>query len=763
MRLKKEWPRHSKRLRIRNRSLGFETCEPRWALAAEGQSHVLDQTVDASEVFGEIAGTIQWGDGTSSAASIVSKPAAGPLKVRLDYSLDTTNFFQASERRVLLQTALDSVVSRFSDSLSAIQPVGSDQWVAKFSHPSTGADATRTNMTIAANEMVVFVGARPLSSSEGGIGNRGGYTVSSTRAAFVTAVQTRGQAGALATPATDVGPWGGSIAFDSTKTWYFGSNPAGIKANEYDFAMIAAHEFLHVLGFGTTPSFNNKLVNNRFTGTRATQEYGSTVPMGDADHFANDLNYKGRRPLMVPTFLPGERLLTSRLDLAAMQDIGWQLIAPTVRVTGTHVYGDNGNFPAVVTLNGSRLGSKAYPVTVPITNALPTFLGRGNATATAGQPLALQRIGQFTDAGFGVPLISPPKTETFTYRIQWGDGSPADTGNATVEALGSPTQLTKGYFHGSHTYASAGTYTVTLTVTDDDGGAAQQQFQIVVAPKPRLSVSIDRTSISEAAGAGAAVLTVSRPANFSSGPLVVQLSSSDTSEATLPASVTLAAGVTSITVGVNAVDDALFDGVQNVQLTASATGFDSAQLAISVTDHQPISLAAENLTLHEDIPTQRSTRVTVALRSPAPSGGALVQLSVSPNNILLVPTSVTIPAGAKQAEVTVQVIDDFRPQPLRSATLNASGNSLVSSAIVFTILDSDPMRWTNPRDRFDVDDNGSVDPLDALLVINEINRAGTRILDPILDATPPYYDTNPDGSLDPLDVLMIINEINRRG
>jgi hypothetical protein len=36
-------------------------------------------------------------------------------------------------------------------------------------------------------------------------------------------------------------------------------------------------------------------------------------------------------------------------------------------------------------------------------------------------------------------------------------------------------------------------------------------------------------------------------------------------------------------------------------------------------------------------------------------------------------------------------------------------------------------------------------------------------LDPILDVAPPYMDANPDGSIDPLDVLVIVNDINRRG
>jgi hypothetical protein len=61
-----------------------------------------------------------------------------------------------------------------------------------------------------------------------------------------------------------------------------------------------------------------------------------------------------------------------------------------------------------------------------------------------------------------------------------------------------------------------------------------------------------------------------------------------------------------------------------------------------------------------------------------------------------------------------------------------------------------------------VNDDRSIDPLDVLVIINEINRTGTRLLDPLTDLTPPFYDTNPDGALDPLDVLVVINKINSR-
>jgi hypothetical protein len=94
-------------------------------------------------------------------------------------------------------------------------------------------------------------------------------------------------------------------------------------------------------------------------------------------------------------------------------------------------------------------------------------------------------------------------------------------------------------------------------------------------------------------------------------------------------------------------------------------------------------------------------------------------------------------------------------------TIQATGSTVGTQSIDITVNDSDPYRWTNPILPMDVNNNGGVEPLDVLVIINEINRAGVRMLDPIADIAPPFYDTNPDGRIDPLDVLVVINTINR--
>lgn len=72
--------------------------------------------------------------------------------------------------------------------------------------------------------------------------------------------------------------------------------------------------------------------------------------------------------------------------------------------------------------------------------------------------------------------------------------------------------------------------------------------------------------------------------------------------------------------------------------------------------------------------------------------------------------------------------------------------------------------WQNDQLPCDVDDSGLVTSLDVLLLINEINRLPSIVLENSSrhDGSP-YWDVNGDDSLSPLDVLMVVNTLNRSG
>ena len=68
--------------------------------------------------------------------------------------------------------------------------------------------------------------------------------------------------------------------------------------------------------------------------------------------------------------------------------------------------------------------------------------------------------------------------------------------------------------------------------------------------------------------------------------------------------------------------------------------------------------------------------------------------------------------------------------------------------------------YQNNRNKFDVDNDSTVSPLDVLILINDLNLKGPRPLRIIDNPPPPYLDVNGDQSVNPLDVLEVIDFIN---
>jgi VCBS repeat-containing protein len=90
--------------------------------------------------------------------------------------------------------------------------------------------------------------------------------------------------------------------------------------------------------------------------------------------------------------------------------------------------------------------------------------------------------------------------------------------------------------------------------------------------------------------------------------------------------------------------------------------------------------------------------------------------------------------------------------------------SLSAVTVVINIVDSPPAEWQNPINRFDVNNDGFVSPIDVLLVINLLNDPDRGIGYVFPFPRPlgsPYFDVDGDGVASPLDALGVINEVNR--
>ncbi len=119
-----------------------------------------------------------------------------------------------------------------------------------------------------------------------------------------------------------------------------------------------------------------------------------------------------------------------------------------------------------------------------------------------------------------------------------------------------------------------------FTVTDDDG--------------PSLRLILGGTLARE--GRNPALTGVVTRNSDPAAPLVVQLGSSDTTEATVPATVEIPAGATSTTFPITTLNDGVVDGNQRVNLTASADGFAPATAQFTVSDGDLPDLVVSEVT-----------------------------------------------------------------------------------------------------------------------------------------------------------------------
>lgn len=147
-------------------------------------------------------------------------------------------------------------------------------------------------------------------------------------------------------------------------------------------------------------------------------------------------------------------------------------------------------------------------------------------------------------------------------------------------------------------------------------------------------------------GGSPATGTVTLNGAAPSGGTVVSLSSGNTSLVTVPASVTVPAGQTSVNFTANTQPVTQTTGV-NVSASASGT-------TVSTTVFLVVSRAVSSVTLSPStVVGPASSTATVTLRAAAPTGNAFVTLSSGNTVLATVPNSLVIPAGRTSATFTV--------------------------------------------------------------------------------------------------------------
>jgi hypothetical protein len=294
-------------------------------------------------------------------------------------------------------------------------------------------------------------------------------------------------------------------------------------------------------------------------------------------------------------------------------------------------------------LKGTYAGSATYPATFAVTAFSGEFAADG--TSPTGNLTGTEDIGARSGPVSGAAFqatysLSPsPTNGRGTMTVTSGTG-----GNAIIYMI-SPSKF--------------------VAVSMNDPNPAILDFEVASVPSSLSlsSLSVNPTSVT-GGNSSTGTVTLSGPAP--AGGAQVALSSSHTSVARVPSSVTIAAGATSASFTISTSTVAASTAV-TISASFSGAG-ESASLTVTSAPPPPATLSS--LTLHPSsvIGGLQFSTGTVTLSGPAPAGGAQITLSSS-NGAASVPFSVVVPAGATSADFT---IDTSIVLITTSATISAS-------------------------------------------------------------------------------------------
>jgi hypothetical protein len=307
---------------------------------------------------------------------------------------------------------------------------------------------------------------------------------------------------------------------------------------------------------------------------------------------------------------------------------------------------------------GNSSVSLAVTTSTVTANTAATLTATWNGVSTQSQvtltpqqpPTALtlspaSTVGQNGGSFATVSIASPAPTDDIL-QVTVDNPSVATVNNSVVIPAGN----TRG---GFNIFTTAVTTTTVVTISVSGGGVTQSATLTVtpVAPPPATLSAIvlsPSTVVGGNSSQGTATLASAAP----SGGAVVTLTSSNTARATVPASVTVAAGATSATFTVSTASE-----TASTSATISGVSGGVSRSALLTISKTPAPASLSSLTVSPaTVAGGNNSQGTVTLSSAAPSGGAIVTLTSGNTAAATAPASVTVAAGATKATFTVSTV-----------------------------------------------------------------------------------------------------------
>ena len=260
-------------------------------------------------------------------------PVEASIQLQFDYTYDSSGFFDAvipegALAKSTLEAVGDFYASILDDDLLAIDP---DYGLTGYTfQPDTlGSGLYIPNLDVPADAVIVYVGAYNFDGNILGQAGPGIYSQPVFDAAMARGEGSRRDM--IGPKATEFAPWGGAMGIDSDTNWNldYTADPAG---DEIDLYSVIVHEIGHVLGMGIADSWDNLIRGTQFSGVAAVAEHGGPVAVTeDGSHWAAGTTstvfagYASQDASMTPYISWGTRKLFTALDVAGLDDIGWDI------------------------------------------------------------------------------------------------------------------------------------------------------------------------------------------------------------------------------------------------------------------------------------------------------------------------------------------------------------------------------------------------------------------------------------------------------
>lgn len=285
-----------------------------------------------------------------AALALAGAPCRAQVFFTFDYRFDTEGYFSGENayRRSTLEAAGATLAAHLAgQSLDAVDIPNS-----LFLADTTGTSFVEiTDLSVAENEIMIFVGAAPL-GGPAGIGGPGVAVAADHSQEGYELLAQRGTGGETILAGMisfNSSPIGGSLYWDSDTSDFEDPDPGSSDSDAYT---VALHELLHVLGIGTSnrwhalvdPTPREFILNpnippqfgvvqaKTFIGEASMAVFGGPVPLqSDATHLypsstlTMSIAQDGTRqsPVSFPYLMSDQRGRFTELDLALLRDIGW--------------------------------------------------------------------------------------------------------------------------------------------------------------------------------------------------------------------------------------------------------------------------------------------------------------------------------------------------------------------------------------------------------------------------------------------------------